>query len=82
MKIKDLIKELKPFNQNDEIYLANDIEGNYIKTIHAVCITKDGYFEECTKDTPNAEKLNSKWYIWIPTKNLITIYPSDEIINE
>jgi len=82
MQIKDLIKELKQFKPTDQIYIANDIEGNQIKTIHAICITKDGDFEDCDKDAPGAERINGEYVRWVPTKDLITIYPSDEVANE
>jgi hypothetical protein len=36
MYIKDLIKELQKFNQESQIFVSNDSEGNEIKTIDMI----------------------------------------------
>ena len=38
VKVKDLIKELTNINQDNEVYIAVDAEGNSYKQVHAVDI--------------------------------------------
>lgn len=40
MKIKQLIKQLKEYPEEAEIYISNDSEGNEIKTIDQITITE------------------------------------------
>ena len=66
MKIKELIKELKAYDQNAEVYLAHDSEMNDVRTILEVCNYQDGHFD--AKDN------------WIEDGVYITIVPTDTVV--
>lgn len=80
MKVRELVKELQVYDKDEEVYLSNDIEGNSIKTIYQVAITQDGKFVDAKPDE-KAEVINGKRRKWIRTNDFLTIYPTDDIVN-
>ena len=81
MTIEELIKELKEYSPDDKVYISSDSEGNNIKTIYQVAVTEDGKFLPSKEEVAGAEFLGGRWLKWERTKDFITIYPTDTVVN-
>jgi hypothetical protein len=66
MKIKKLVKMLKTLDQNEEIFLASDSEGNSISPVGDIYATDKCYAvlsptDEYVEDDPISEEDYQKW---------------------
>lgn len=88
MKIYELVDALKqyakgkPNGMSTEVFVSGDSEGNNIMVIDGIAEYEDGHYEnfvrkETWKETEEANKKN-----WVKGKTLLTIFPTDIIINE
>lgn len=77
MKIKDLIKQLKAYNPNDEIHLSIDSEGNAIKKIWQVTSYDNG---DLIEDEDGDTLIHGKRYKWVVKEKLLVIWPTDEVV--
>jgi|TARA_R100001530_G_scaffold116143_1_gene83174 hypothetical protein len=79
MKIKELKKELSKFDENDEVYISQDSEGNAIKKIDEMVVYQNGDYTP-VKEGEKGEIINGKELIWKNGEKFLTIFPTDEIV--
>lgn len=79
MKIKELIKQLKKFNPESEIYQSIDSEGNAIKVIYNVAMYELG--DLVPDENGDIEIRKGEKYRWVSKGQVPVIWPTDEIIS-
>jgi hypothetical protein len=80
MRVKELIKQLKAHDQNAEVFLSPDPEGNGIRKICEVATYEKGDFEPVR--TGETEDPIMKGQKLVVKGNLIVIWPTDEIVSD